>query len=266
MGSFKDTVFDEEASQLITRAIPPYVGSFKPEVSLTPLYGTSTLGSWQLKVLDNVQDVQFGYIQSWSIEFKYALSNCDAEVRYNSLTYTETCTGSGSGVGNGYIDPGETANLTIKLQNKGNQNATNVRAVLSSPTTGVIVSGNTAFYPDIPSGSSKQNNSPYVIYFSNSISCGTIVNFNLNIYTDQGNWNDSFQLNIGRINYTTLMSQNWDGSRPPNLPTGWTKVDVAGTTGDWISVANSTDPPPVSPSIIMQYSANGNDNDSTRLY
>ncbi|MBT8184162.1 MAG: proprotein convertase P-domain-containing protein, partial [Eudoraea sp.] len=46
--NFSDTTFDDNASEAITAASPPYTGSFRPEGSLADFQGISPTGTWRL--------------------------------------------------------------------------------------------------------------------------------------------------------------------------------------------------------------------------
>jgi subtilisin-like proprotein convertase family protein len=69
---FDGTVFDDEASERITRARPPFRGSFLPEAvekkrtSLSHFYGKSIRGRWQLEIRTSNGD-RPGMLHGWSL-------------------------------------------------------------------------------------------------------------------------------------------------------------------------------------------------------
>ena len=47
---YQNTVFDDEATLMITQSLPPYTGSFRPEQPLSILRDTTMQGTWSLKI------------------------------------------------------------------------------------------------------------------------------------------------------------------------------------------------------------------------
>jgi subtilisin-like proprotein convertase family protein len=67
--NFTNTIFNSEATVPITSGVAPFTGSFQPVDSLQPLYGSSTLGTWQLEVVDSaVRDT--GTLNVFSLVFR----------------------------------------------------------------------------------------------------------------------------------------------------------------------------------------------------
>ena len=65
--NYVNTIFDDDASEEITNASPPFTGTFKPQIPLSFLDGTLSYGDWTLKVTDSgAQDI--GSITNWSLE------------------------------------------------------------------------------------------------------------------------------------------------------------------------------------------------------
>jgi len=69
---------------------------------------------------------------------------------------------------------------------------------------------------------------------------------------------------------TTLFTENFDAATPPNLPTGWNKVDVNGTAGDWTTRAGTWHPSGYAahsaPNLAVFNSWTASSGNSTRLY
>ena len=53
---YTNTIFDQEAAELILNGSPPFSASFRPLESMTDLYNTSAIGTWRLIVQDNEVD------------------------------------------------------------------------------------------------------------------------------------------------------------------------------------------------------------------
>ncbi|MCS7283046.1 MAG: S8 family serine peptidase [Anaerolineae bacterium] len=65
-------------------------------------------------------------------------------------------------------------------------------------------------------------------------------------------------------------AENFDSATPPALPTGWAKVDVSGTAGDWATSAGTVHPSGASahspPNLAYFNSYSASSGSSTRLY
>ncbi|MGQ9599176.1 MAG: choice-of-anchor J domain-containing protein [Anaerolineae bacterium] len=69
---------------------------------------------------------------------------------------------------------------------------------------------------------------------------------------------------------TPLFTENFDSATPPALPTGWDKVDVSGTAGDWTTRAGTWHPSGYpahsAPNLAVFNSWTASSGNSTRLY
>ncbi len=83
--------------------------------------------------------------------------------------------------GNGAADPGETADLQVTLSNTGLSSATAVSAVLSTTTPGVTVVQANATFPDLPVGGQVANTVDYTISVDETVACGTLMHFSLQV-------------------------------------------------------------------------------------
>ena len=158
----------------------------------------------------------------------YAWYLAPALVYGSSAVLGETCADGGPGENNGYIDPGETVDLNITLNNTGDLGATGVSAALSTTTPGVQVLANGAFYPDMPAGGSGTSLTAYQFVLDGAFPCGGSITFQLNITCNEASFVRTFTLNVGQS--TVLYTENFDLATAPALPTGWAMVRTAGTT------------------------------------
>jgi hypothetical protein len=95
----------------------------------------------------------------------------------SSVTATES-----PGNGNGAINVGEGAQLSITLMNVGVQNATGVTATLTTSTPGVTVTlPGTSSYPDLAIGASGVNATPFRFTLASNAACPLVVTFTLTI-------------------------------------------------------------------------------------
>jgi hypothetical protein len=101
-----------------------------------------------------------------------------------------------AGNGNGYAEPGE-ADIILweDLLNTGALTATNVTAELTALTTGVTVQTANADYPDVPAGEAMTNSTPFTFAVDSSVVCGTDLEFEKTVTSDEGTWTIEFSLN-----------------------------------------------------------------------
>ncbi len=90
--------------------------------------------------------------------------------------------------GNGAADPGETVSVSVTLGNNGLSSATGVTAVLTATVGGVNVSQDTANFGDLAVGGSTTGDVDYTFSVDQSMACGTLMTFNIEVnYSDGGN-------------------------------------------------------------------------------
>ncbi|HNT18755.1 MAG TPA: proprotein convertase P-domain-containing protein, partial [Acidobacteriota bacterium] len=232
--NFTNTVFDDEASGSITAGTAPFTGSFRPEGTLSSFDGQNALGTWTLSVTDTASG-DAGTLNAWSINFTYPAQSCGASLEYQSNSFTEACNGTGSGGGNGYIDPGEDVTVQLTLHNNGTSGVTGVTGTLSTSTTGVTVTDATASFPNIAAdGTGGSISNHFSFRVDGTVACGTVLDFTIHMVSNEGSWDDDFSLTVGHQvagGNMALWSESYDGTTFP--PTGWAQVDVSGTAGNW---------------------------------
>ncbi len=87
---------------------------------------------------------------------------------------------------NSAADPGETVDLTIDLTNNGNVTATSVNGVLSSTTSGVVVSADNSGYPDVAPAGTVAQTTNYTVFIPSTHPCGDPVTLSLLVTYDDG--------------------------------------------------------------------------------
>ena len=97
---------------------------------------------------------------------------------------------------NAHLEPGENADLSIRLGNRGLVNATGVSAVISSSDSYVTILNSSANYGTIPAQSSGYPQTNYSIFVSPNCPAHHQINFNIYITSDTGNWNYNFPLEV----------------------------------------------------------------------
>jgi subtilisin-like proprotein convertase family protein len=102
------------------------------------------------------------------------------------------------GNGNGVLDPAESSiGVTLPVRNDGSVTATGVTATLISLTPTVTVQTASASYPDLASGASAANATPYVLNVSPSHPCGSSVTLRLTVTSAQGSNDTSLVVPTG---------------------------------------------------------------------
>lgn len=97
------------------------------------------------------------------------------------------------GNNNGQLDPGETTEFQLTMNNDGHTAAGNVQVIMSVDDPGVTVTGNPGAYGTInPGGSTTQS---YTVVADAGMQSGTVVTFSLDITAD-GGYVSSEQFNI----------------------------------------------------------------------
>jgi len=148
-----------------------------------------------------------------------------------TYAFADLCSGTGSG-GDGVLDPGEDATVSVTLANSGSRKATNVIGTLSTAVSGITILDGTASFADVPGSGTGASVAPhFTIRVAPSVACGTVVSFALHVVSDQGSWDDTLTRTVGNSvpgGTITDFSQNFGTISPPTLPTGWTTSSTGG--------------------------------------
>lgn len=119
------------------------------------------------------------------------------------------------GNGNGKFDPGETGGLVVALRNVGNQNASDVTALLRSGDTRLVITDSTANYGLIPACSTRTNESnPFLAAVDHSIPKETRIPFTLFVTGTDYCDTIEFTLLIGELTQTDPIPDN---AEPPRF-------------------------------------------------
>lgn len=130
------------------------------------------------------------------------------------------------GNGNGRLDPGESATMNIPLNNLGLTNATAVSAVLTTSTSGVIITNGLApsavSYPNIAAAvGTGINSAPFAFSLISSFPCGAPINFTLTVtYAGGSTPTQTVNFTVDTSAVSTINS-TLDATAPPN-GTGYT--------------------------------------------
>jgi fungalysin metallopeptidase (M36)/proprotein convertase P-domain-containing protein len=106
------------------------------------------------------------------------------------------------GNGNGFAEPGETVNLTVRLVNpwrQANKGVNSAQATLSADSSDAHVIQGTSTYGAIPP-QGETAGTPFVVSLSGNLACGRSLKFTLNVSSALGQSTIRFTLRAGRPN------------------------------------------------------------------
>ncbi len=97
---------------------------------------------------------------------------------------------------NHYLEPGENADLSIRLGNRGLVDASGVSAVITCSDSYVTILNSSANYGTIPAQSSVYPQTNYSLFISPDCPAHHLIIFTINITSDTSNWTYNFQLEV----------------------------------------------------------------------
>ncbi|MDD2332622.1 MAG: hypothetical protein PHI68_08230, partial [Candidatus Cloacimonetes bacterium] len=115
---------------------------------------------------------------------------------------------------NNLLEPGEAAQLAIRLGNIGTENASNVSAILSSIDPYITITQSSSGYGTIPAQSNGLPLTNYGVQVSGSAFNGYQAQFSLQISSTEGNWSYDFSLliNTAILSYGEMYVQEVTGN------------------------------------------------------
>jgi hypothetical protein len=160
---------------------------------------------------------------------------CGPALAQQSHSFTDVCNGTGTGSGDGIVDPGEDIALQVTLFNGGSSGATGVSAIISTATAGITVTDNYATFPDIAAGATGASQpNHYSFRVDPSVACGTVISFSIHMVSNEkpAGWDDSFTVTVGSVaqGNTTPINEAFTTGDPP---AGWTRVNGGTGTQQW---------------------------------
>lgn len=85
--NYTNTVFDQQASTLISDGTAPFTGFFKPVGNLTSLNGKSSKGFWKIRFYDRTSS-DVGTLNSWCLQFTFPNTGVNIQENYLSKENT----------------------------------------------------------------------------------------------------------------------------------------------------------------------------------
>ncbi len=133
----------------------------------------------------------WGRLNVWNA-IQHVPSTTDPYLSANSITVDDA-----SGNNNGIMDPGETVNIIVALQNTGGADANNTSATLSTSSSFVTITDNSSFYGNIAVSSTVDNSSdPFTVQVSPTALVGMSVPFEMYVTANSGGYVDTIRFNL----------------------------------------------------------------------
>jgi len=134
------------------------------------------------------------------------------------------------------LDPGETADIQLLIQNIGSVDITDIQVELSCENNGITINENTGFLGDIAAGEEISSITDlFNISTDVSLVPGSLISFQLNFYNSQGyQQNNSFSVQVGQVevhdplgpdNFGHYIYDNGDLQYINSEPYNWIEID-----------------------------------------
>ncbi|HXU46223.1 MAG TPA: hypothetical protein VN783_11910 [Thermoanaerobaculia bacterium] len=174
---------------------------------------------------------------------KRAVSQQIVPLRFKSQTTAEA---SCNALGNGFLDPRESVNLSVTLENyvtnpvSSPTTITAISGTISTATANVTIDTPTVAFPNIAAGGTGASVAPFKFTLGPAFVPGTEIDFNLALTSTQGTTEIPLTVDTGTPGtMTSLLSENFEGVTPPALPAGWTLSNGGPASPDdpWLTAA-----------------------------
>ncbi|HSB09837.1 MAG TPA: HYR domain-containing protein [Blastocatellia bacterium] len=175
VGGFPSPFFGTSASAPHAAAIAGLLKSANPAFTPAQIRTALTSSAIDIEAAGVDRDTGAGIITAFGAMQALGVAGT-AFLEFVSITANED-----PGDGNGQLDAGDGANLSIQLKNSGVVNATMISATLATSTPGITVhSPNVSAYPDLAAlGGTGSNATLYRFTIASNVTCPTTINFTL---------------------------------------------------------------------------------------
>jgi hypothetical protein len=139
------------------------------------------------------------YLDDVTISSATVPASCGTELQVIGTSASpDRCTGGSWAGGNGFLDPGEDADLRVNLQNVGDQAGAAATGTLTSSVPGVVVTRATASFPSVASGATSSSQAPHFgVWVPPTVPCNTTLPLTLQLDSAQGSVTRTLDLTVG---------------------------------------------------------------------
>jgi len=203
VGGFGSPFFGGSAAAPAAAAVAALVLSAKPTLTAAQMRTALTSTAVDIMNAGFDRDSGSGIVMAWEAIHSLGVAGA-ANPELGTISASEN-----PGNGNGIIEAGEGASISIQLNNKGGVNAaTGITATLTSSTPGVIVNQpGSSKYADMATGATGGNNlTPFLFTLASDFPCGQVADFTLTTnYTGGPQHSLNFQVLTGTLEVTNTL-------------------------------------------------------------
>lgn len=115
---------------------------------------------------------------------------------------------------NNVVEPGETVDLGIRLENSGNLMADGINAQLATEDPYITLINSTSAYYPLEAGESGVNRYPFTFTVAEDCPAGRIINFQLLVEAGEATWTRAFsiQVSAAKLQYHSYMINDYDAN------------------------------------------------------
>lgn len=186
-----DPFFGTSAAAPHAAAIAALLKSFNPWLTTEQIRTALTGTVFDIEA--NGVDQTAGYGIVMALEALHGAPLTPQPVLFGS-TFNDTIGGNG----NGFIDPGETIHEVITWTNMGGAVASNLSAILLTPTPGITMLTDTATYSNLAGGGSTTNEIPFSYRLSKMVPAGTEIAFTTRLSDNEQIYTGLFMHVVGK--------------------------------------------------------------------
>jgi len=115
---------------------------------------------------------------------------------------------------NNVVEPGESQNLGVLLENSGNLLADSITATLSTTNEYVTIQNAESNYFPLDAGESGVNRTPFTFTVSQDCPAGQVIQFALRVEAGEAVWNRSFSIQVdsAQLRYHSFLISDYEGN------------------------------------------------------
>lgn len=225
------TVAHVDASDADAQTLVDYWSTYAPTFPVLTM-GSTLFADWgegyvpHTVVVDPIGVVRGNWIGFYPLFFDQMHQVVEASINPTGLYVTETSLTITAGDGDAVLEPGESAELEVVLENLGQLPVSAVNAQLTSDGPEVAVQAGASAYPDFAFATSHANLQAFTLQVGEDAPEAFDPAFTLSLNTDLGPVDLRFTLSVGqRVPYWTFNGEAGIGewTHAP-AATGWTDV------------------------------------------